>query len=156
MWCSCLSVKQSARALDEYRSRKPWPTFDAVQVEKLSYQGPAPFTLEKKDDFWFVPGKVGAKVSAKAVTDTLDALAGLKVERWLADDKGDLQLHGLQPPVWTIEVQVPAGKRTLLVGRSEGDSPRLYAAVAGEGAIFVLSEVDARRLVRPLAAFLEK
>jgi hypothetical protein len=151
-----LSPKQSARALEEYRSRKPWPAFDAVQVEKLSYQGPAPFTLQKDENLWNVAGKPELKVGAKAISDTLDALAGLKVERWLADEKGDLQLHGLQPPQWTIDVQTSSGKRTLLIGRSEGESQRLYAVTAGEGGIFVIGEEDARRIVRPLPAFLEK
>jgi hypothetical protein len=151
-----LSPKQSESALAEYRSRKPWPTFDAVQVEQLSYQGPTPFTLEKKNDTWTVAGKVDAKVNAKAVSETLDALASLKVERWLADEKGDLPLHGLQPPQWTIDVQTTSGKRTLLIGRPEGDSQRLYAAIGGETGVFVIGEAEARRIVRPLSAFLEK
>jgi len=151
-----LSLKQSESALGEYRSRRPWSTFDAVQVEKLSYQGAMPFALEKKDDSWTVAGKFDAKVNAKAVSDTLDALASLKVERWLADEKGDLPLHGLQPPQWTIDVQTTSGKRTLLIGRPEGESQRLYAAVGGETGVFVISEADARRIVRPLGAFLEK
>lgn len=151
-----LSAKQSAKALDEYRSRKPWPTLDAVQVEQVSFGGAAPFTLTKNEKLWTVAGKPELKVNAKAVSDTLDALAGLKAERWLADEKGDLQLHGLQPPQVTIDLQTSTGKRSLLIGRPEGSSQRVYAAVAGETAIFVLSEDDARRIVRPLAGYLEK
>jgi Domain of unknown function (DUF4340) len=151
-----LSVEQSDRVLDEYRSRKPWASFDAVQVEQITFGGAAPFTLKKNENLWGVVGKPEAKVNAKAVTDTLDALAGLKVQRWLADEKGDLQLHGLQPPQLTIDMQTSSGKRSLLIGRSEADSQRVYAAVAGETAIFVLGEDDAKRIVKPLAGFLEK
>ncbi|MCI0681177.1 MAG: DUF4340 domain-containing protein [Gemmataceae bacterium] len=151
-----LNAKESARALDEYRSRKPWLSLDAVQVEQLSYGGPAPFTLKKNENLWTVAGKPEAKVNAKAISDTLDALADLKVERWLMDDKGDLQLHGLQPPQLTIDVQTASGKRSLLIGRTEGASQRVYAAVAGATAIFIVSEEDAKRIVRPLSAFLEK
>jgi Domain of unknown function (DUF4340) len=151
-----LSAKLSGKALDEYRSRKPWPALDAVQVEKINFGGPAPFTLQKNENLWSVAGKPEAKVNAKVISDTLDALAGLKVERWLADEKGDLQLHGLQPPQMTIDLQTSAGNRSLLIGRKEGDSQRLYAAVAGETAIFVVAEEDARRIVRPLQAFVEK
>lgn len=150
-----LSDKQSAKALDEYRSRKPWASFDAVQVEQTAYRGAAPFTLKKNENLWTVAGKPEAKVNAKAVSDTLDALAGLKVQRWLADEKGDLQLHGLQPPQLTIDLQTSSGQRSLLIGRTEADSQRVYAAVAGETAIFVLSEDDAKRIVKPLAGFLE-
>lgn len=151
-----LGAKLSARTLDEYRIRKPWASLDAVQIEKLTYQGAAPFTLTKNENLWTVAGKPEVKVNAKAVSDTLDALAGLRVERWLADDKGDLQLHGLQPPQLTIELQTSTGKRSLLIGRTEGDSQRVYAAVAGATAIFVMSEDDAKRIVRPLSGFLEK
>jgi hypothetical protein len=151
-----LNAKQSARVLEEYRSRKPWPSLDAVQVEQVTFGGPTPFTLKKDENLWSVVGKLGAKVNAKAVSDTLDALAGLKVQRWLVDEKGDLQLHGLQPPQMSIDIQTSAGKRSLLIGRSEGDSPRVYAAVAGETGIFVLSEDDAKRILRPLSAYLEK
>src|SRR5262249_8872391 len=77
-----LSAKLSDRTLDEYRSRKPWPALDAVQVEKIAFGGPAPFTLQKNENLWSIAGKPEAKVNAKAVSDTLDALAGLKVQRW--------------------------------------------------------------------------
>lgn len=151
-----LNAKHSARALDEYRSRKPWAALDAVQVEQVTYGGAAPFTLKKNENLWTVAGKPEAKVNAKAVSDTLDALAGLKAERWAADEKGDLQLHGLQPPQATIDLQTSSGKRNLLIGRTEGASKRRYAAVAGDTGIFVLSEDDAQRIARPLQAFLEK
>jgi len=151
-----LSAKQTEKALDEYRSRKPWTSFDAVQVEQITYGGAAPFTLKKNENLWTAAGKPEAKINAKAVSDTLDALAGLKVQRWLADEKGDLQLHGLQPPQLTIDLQTSSGKRSLLIGRAEADSQRVYAAVAGETSIFVLSEEDAKRVVKPLAGFLEK
>jgi hypothetical protein len=151
-----LSATQSTKALNEYRSRKPWSTLDAVQVEQVTFGGAAPFTLKKNESLWTVAGKPELKVNAKAISDTLDALAGLKVERWLADEKGDLQLHGLQPPQLTIDLQTSTGKRSLLIGRTEGGSQRVYAAVAGETAIFVLGEDDAKRIVKPLAAFLEK
>ena len=151
-----LSAKQSAMALTEYRSRKPWAALDAVQVDQIKYVGDEKsFTLKKRETDWSVAEKIGTKVNAKAVTDLLDAVAGLKVERYLFDAKGDLQLHGLQPAVLKIEISGGGSSRTLLVGRSEGDSARLYAAVAGSDCIFVLSEADARRIVKSLADFVE-
>jgi hypothetical protein len=152
-----LNAKTAAKALAEYRSRKPWQTLDAVQVDKLSYQSKdASFTLRKSDNTWTVQGMPEAKVDAKAVGDALDALASLKALRFVADAKGDLQLHGLQPPMLTIEASTSNGKRTLLIGRNEGDSTRVYASAEGVEGIFVIAEEDARRIVRPLSAFLEK
>ncbi len=148
-----LSPALSKRLLEEYRDRKPWPALDAAQVDKLSYSGPTSFALKKKDNDWTLEGQPDIKVSAKEVTDTLDALASLKAERFVADAKADLKLYGLDPAVWTITVTTPAGTRTLLIGRAEGDSKRLYATVPGSGAVFIIGESVAPRIVRSRAAF---
>jgi hypothetical protein len=151
-----LSPQLSSRLVDEFRSRKPWPTLDAAQVEKLSYQGPAPFVLKKKDGDWSLATDAKAKVNSKQVTDTLDALAGLKAVRYVADAKADLKLYGLDPAVWTVEVETASGKRTLLIGRAEGDSKRVYATVPGSDAVFVIGETETQRMLRPLPEFLVK
>src|SRR5262249_28051509 len=103
--------------------------------------------------------KGGGKVSTAAVQDTLDALAGLQAERYVADRGADLKLYGLQPPQLVLEAQTPAGQRLLPRGRHGGGAKRYYARVPeGENAsaVFVISEADAARLVRPLQAFLER
>ncbi len=54
-----------------------------------------------------------------------------------------------------LEIQTPAGKRALYVGRTEGGSKRYYAK-AWEGnynAVFVLSEADSALIVRDVNAF---
>ncbi|MCI0741208.1 MAG: DUF4340 domain-containing protein [Gemmataceae bacterium] len=151
-----LNSKLSGRLFDEYRSRKPWDALDAVQVEKLIYNGPASFSLKKSGEEWTSPDNAEAKVLAKEVIDTLDALAGLNAARYVADAKADLKLYGLDPPVWTIEAHTSTAKRVLLVGRAEGDTKRFYATTPGSDAVFVLSEADAQRIVRTLPAFVEK
>src|SRR5262249_388069 len=105
-----LSAKQTEKALDEYRSRKPWASFEAVQDETIHLGGAAPVHHRKNENLGSVHGKPEAKGNPKAASDTLDALAGLKVQRWLADKKGALQLHGLQPPQLTIDLQTSSGK----------------------------------------------
>jgi hypothetical protein len=152
-----LSGKLSAKLLEEFRSRKPWANLDAAQVDQLKIVGPdKTLTLKKRGEAWTIVGDPDAAVSAKAVVDTLDALAGLKALRWQADAKADLQLYGLAKPMWTIEAKTPAGLRTLLLGRTEGDSRRFYATVAGSDSVFILSEADGERLTRGEAAFIEK
>ena len=150
-----LNSKLGARLVDEYRSRKPWANLDAAQVDKLSFAGPASFMLKKKDSDWALSTSPDAKVNAKQVTDTLDALASLKAVRYVADGKADLKLYGLDPPVWTIEIETSTGKRTILVGRPEGDSRRVYATVPGSDAVFVIGDGEGQRLVRQPAAFVE-
>src|SRR5262249_2795815 len=117
-----------------------------------------PFTLEKIDNAWRVAGQPGTKVKADAIREALDALAGLKAVRYVADKGADLKLYGLEPPQCVLETQTPTGKRVLHIGRPEGESKRLYARVP-EGdksdAIFVISDNDAARIVRPLGAFFQ-
>ncbi len=149
-----LNPKLSSRLVDEYRSRKPWPALDAVQVEKVTFTSGTSFTLQKKDAGWILPQTPDAKIDTKKVSDTLDALAGLKIIRYVADTNPDLKLYGLDPPVWTIEIESPAGKRTLHIGRQEGDSRRVYATVPGSGAVFIIGDAEAQRILRPLADYL--
>jgi hypothetical protein len=153
-----LSGKLSGQALAEYRSRKAWdPSLDAAQIDQLTVTGPAgPYTLRKQGSDWKAVDQPTANVVSKSVTDLLDALAGVKAERYIADTKGDLQLHGLQPPLWKFDAKTPSGTRTLLVGRAEGDSRRHYVAISGSDAVFVITAEDADRLLRPLSAFVEE
>jgi hypothetical protein len=151
-----LDPAQSAQALAEYRSRKVWAPLDAVQVERLAFRYPKEtFTLQKLGDGWALADKAGAKVNAETVRDVLDALASLQAERYAADRGGDRKLFGLEPAELALEIESATGKRTLLVGRQEGESRRRYAAVAGAegGPVFVLSEALAGRVARPLQAF---
>lgn len=152
-----LGDKLSTQALAEYRGRKPWPALDAAQVTRLTVRTPEKaFTLVKNDKSWSVQGDPTASVNSLIVTDTLDALAGLKVQRYVVDTKADLQLYGLKPPAWVIEVQTPTGARTLHLGRTEGDSRRYYAALPEGEAVFVLAEAEGRRLTRTLPAFVQE
>src|SRR5262249_20587849 len=143
--------------LAEYRSRKIWSSLDAAQVDKLNYKfGEEAFVLEKSDGKWKVAGKPDLKVKENAVRDTLDALAKLKVDHYVVDKGADLKLFGLDPPVLTLEAQVGTEKRTLHIGRPEGNSRRLYAALPGSDAVFTIGESDAQLIFRMLKAFLEK
>jgi ribosomal protein L14 len=146
----------SKKTLAEYRERKIWPPLDAVQIEKLTYRAAQPFSLEKVDNKWRLVGRPEARINETAVQDTLDALAGLKAERFVTDRAMDLQLFGLQPPVLTIEIDASGGKRILHIGRMEGGSQRYYARVADTalGPVFVMAEADARRVVRSAKGFL--
>jgi hypothetical protein len=152
-----LDDKLSAAVLAEYRSRKVWPPLDAFQVEKLTYgYEKDSFALQKVGSDWQVAGKSDVKVQSETVRDVLDVLARLKAERWVVDKNADLKLFGLEPPHLTLEVETTTGKRTLKVGREEGGSRRYYATIVGEnsGGVFLLSEADARAILRPLASFL--
>lgn len=153
-----LDPRLTGLVLGEYRSRTVFSTLDAAQVEGLRYRtGGGGFGLEKVNNNWQVAGKPGLKVKVAAVTETLDALARLKVERFVVDHGADLKLYGLAPPEVTVEVQTPTGSRSLQIGRAEGGSKRRYARVPEEGRsdVFIIGEADARLILRDLTAFTE-
>src|SRR5262249_52356783 len=89
------------------------------------------------------------------VTETLDALAGLRLVRYSMDKDADFKLYGLQPPVMSVEIGVRTGKRILHIGRREGESKRAYARVveAGRGDVFVIDEADVGRILRTETVF---
>jgi hypothetical protein len=151
-----LSPKMTGQALKEYRSRSAWTSLDAAQVETVRYDYRRnPFVLEKSGADWKVAGRPELRVKSEAVSEMLDALARLQAERYVVDKGADLKLYGLAPPELALEIQIPTGKRTLHVGRREGDSKRYYARV-GDGSrydVFLISESDAGRIVRDLTAF---
>ena len=99
---------------------------------KFDSAGGPPLVLNKADAGWQVAGKPGQAVKAEAVNDFLATLAGLKAERYVADQKADLKLYGLEPPVRVIVAKTKSGQTTTShLGRLEGDSKRAYATVPG-------------------------
>jgi hypothetical protein len=152
-----LDPPTTAKVEAEYRSKTLWPTsLDAAQVESLRYSGNStPFALEKLGEGWQVAGKPSVKVNMAAVNETLAALSGLKPERYVVDKGADFKLYGLEPPQLVIEAEAPTGRRALHIGSAEGDSKRHYARVTTKDRtdVFLISEADAAKLVRQLAAF---
>jgi len=155
-----LDAATTNRVLAEYRTRSVWSTpLDAAQVEGVRFgYAQNPFALQRSDTLWQVPGKPDVLVNVQAVNDMLDALARLRVERYVLDKGADPKLYGLEPPVLALDVQTREGKRTLHIGRTEGESKRYYARVPDKDRsdVFVISEAESARIVRDLAAFSEK
>jgi hypothetical protein len=143
--------------LDEYRPRTVWtPPLDAVQVESLNYHyARSPFLLEKVENTWQAVGKADVKINMATVEDTLAALAGLKLSRYVVDKGGNLALFGLDKPELVLEVATRSGKRVLHIGNTEGDSKRRYARLpdSEHSGIFVLDEAACERILRDLNAF---
>jgi len=120
--------------------------------------GGTPLILNKTDAGWQVADRPDQRVNAEAVSGLLATLAGLRPERFIADQKGDLKLYGLEPPVRVIVVKSRAGQPTTLhLGRFEGDSKRAYAtAPGGDGAVVVLSEADSAKLLAPAGELVKR
>ena len=150
-----LDPQTTSRANAEYRKRALWTGLDAAQVESLTISGDGgSFTLRKLGGTWMADGK---PANADAVNETLGALANLKAERYARDKDAPLDVYGLGKPKRTITAQTGMGvKQTLNLGNAEGGSKRLYAAVPGNTAVFVLSEADSTKLNRDAKAFAGK
>jgi Domain of unknown function (DUF4340) len=154
-----LGPQVTTKVFGEYRSRSIWPPLDAVQINKLTYGYPQQaFALEKVDNEWQISGQPTIKVKQESVRETLDALAGLRAERYLEDQAADPRLYGLEPPQLALHIETSSGSRVLNVGRHEGESGRYYAAVPGTGkpAVFAISEADATRIVRRKEVYIKK
>jgi len=151
-----LTPKMTQQALAEYRDRKPW-TVDAAQVEDLRVQSPAgPFRLAKRESRWMLFERPDDKVNTKALNDTLDALADLKVTRYLTDKENKEQevLTGLQKPEWTIQAGTGKDNVALLIGRKVGDTANRYARTGANPAIFIIAAETLERILKPQAGFL--
>ena len=153
-----LDPRLTAKALGEFRLRTVWsPPLDAVQVVGLTYKrADGAFELAKNGDVWKAVGKKDAKVDSRTVEETLAALAGLKLERYIMDKGANLALFGLAPPELTVEIATKSGQKfSLDIGRTEGESKRRYAhsPSSAQADVFLVSEADGDKIVRDLAAF---
>ncbi len=146
----------SKRVLAEYRNRNIWTGLDAAQVERISFgYAQNPFVLEKVDNSWHVAGKPAIPIKAERVSETLDSLSRLKAERYIVDQGSNWKLYGLDPPHLTLEIQSPNGKKTLQVGRAEGNSKNYYARVLepNRSDVLLIGEADAAKILRDIPAF---
>ena len=144
------------KVLSEYRHRSIWTSLDSAQVERIRFgYAQNPFVLEKIDNSWHVTGKLAVPIKAEKVSETLDVLSRLKVERFVVDNNADLKLYGLEPPQLILEIQTPSDKKTLHIGRAEGTTKKYYARVPepNRSDVFILSETDAAKIFRTAADF---
>lgn len=160
---AALDAGLTAKVLGEYRKRAVWAGLDAAQAETVAVDGGAgkSFVLQKLGASWADRASPTAAVDTAKVTELLDALAGLKAERFVADTQADPKLFGLQPPQRVIVVSVKGGGTKILqLGRFEGGSgdKRVYARVEEPGRtdVFVLSEADTAKVMRDRPAFAGK
>src|SRR6185312_15151617 len=107
------------------------PPLDAAQIDAIRFGFPKdPFTLQRSGGAWVAREKPEAPVVPELVNETLAALAGLKLERYVVDKDADMQLFGLKAPELVLEATTRTGKRVLQIGSREGDSHRRYAHVS--------------------------
>src|SRR5260370_17728671 len=94
-----LNPDLTKKVLGEYRSRNVFSSLDSAQVDRISFEyAQNPFVLEKTDNTWHVSGKPAMTIKADKVSETLDTLSRLKVERYVVATRLAFNLYALQPP----------------------------------------------------------
>jgi hypothetical protein len=114
------------------------------------HYGKESFSLTKAGKLW-ICSDAGVQVDPQRVDETLQGLANLKAERFVAEKPTDLEPFGLKEPMLTIEVQTFKRKLELQLSKMDVDTGK-YHARAGSGAaaadVFLISFQDSMRLVR--------
>jgi hypothetical protein len=152
-----LDANLTKRLEAEYRKRAVWTGVDAAQIETVAVSaGNISFAFRKVGPNWSDTER-NEPVTPQAVTELLDALAGLKAVAYVADTNADLKLYGLAPPERVFVLTGKSGPpRTLHVGRAVGGAPgKYYARVADADRtdVFIINETDAAKLMRDRAAY---
>lgn len=155
-----LDMALSTKLRAEFRKRSLWEPLDVAAATTLSVdtaEGPGSFKLLKGPAGWIDPANAGEKIDQAAVTDLLDAFAGLKAERFVETDAKDgTKIFGLEPPRKTITVSAQGGQsRTLLLGRLDAEK-RAYGQVGDmtKKGVFLLSAGETAKINRDRAGFL--
>lgn len=149
----------TTKVLGEYRKRAVFSDLDASQAESLVVSaGTANFVLRKDGGGWKDPSKPNEPIDSAKVTETLAALAGLKAERFVADQNAKLALYGLEKPARVIVAQTKTGAKTLHLGGPVGgtNGKQVYAKLPDRTDVFVLSESDTAKLTRDRSAYAGK
>ncbi|MBO0699478.1 MAG: DUF4340 domain-containing protein, partial [Zavarzinella sp.] len=131
-----LDMSLTAKLSAAYRKRALWEPLDVAQATTIEFDtpdGPGSFKLTKGPLGWMDVANPAERVSTEAVTDFLDAFAGLKAERYVEHNTTDAgKIYGLDPARRTVTVTTQNGqKRTLLLGRTD-DQKRVYAKPEGK------------------------
>ncbi|WP_020475074.1 DUF4340 domain-containing protein [Zavarzinella formosa] len=153
-----LDMALSTKLRAEYRKRALWEPLDVAQAMMVivdTPEGPGSFKLTKGPTGWIDPVNMGDKIDTAAVTDFLDAFAGLKAERFVdTDAKEGAKIFGLDPARKTITINTQGGQsRTLLLGRVD-EQKRVYGQSPGRKDVFVLNAGDTAKINRDRVGFL--
>ena len=154
-----LDMSLTAKLATEYRKRALWEPLDVAQATTIAVdttEGPGSFKLTKGPLGWTDAATPLQRLSNEAVTEFLDAFAGLKADRFVEHEvKDGTKIYGLDPPRKTITVSTQNGqKRVLLLGRLD-DAKRAYAKLNDptKKEVVRLSEGDTARVNRDRSGF---
>jgi hypothetical protein len=96
--------------------------------------------LHRDNDAWRLVEPMETKADAAAVSSIAGSLASLEVQRVVAEESSELQQYALEPPRLEIAFRTEeTGVQRLQIGGATPAGDNLYARLADEGAVFLIS-----------------
>jgi hypothetical protein len=130
-----------AKKPEDFRDRK-LTELTTAQVSRLLLKTPAgEMELQKKGDDWEIEKPLHARADNQKVGDLLAQMTTARIEKFVADDRGDLRAYGLTDPRGALTLFTPEEKQgqTLQIGAaSEKEKEQVYVRFAARNAVYTL------------------
>ncbi|HXW07976.1 MAG TPA: DUF4340 domain-containing protein [Vicinamibacterales bacterium] len=96
-------------------------------------------TLRKTEGDWQIVSPLTAPTDSAAVSGITSNLATLEVQRVIEENPGDLAEFGLAQPRIEVAFKADGQERTLQIGRKTPPGTDVYAKLAGQNRVFLIS-----------------
>ena len=136
------SVKNEiAKKPEDFRDRK-LTELTTAQISRALVKTPAgEMELQKKGDHWEITKPLQARADDQKVNDLLAQVTTARIEKFVADDRGDLHPYGLAEPRGAITLFTPDEKQgqSLQIGSvPEKEKDQIYVRFASRNAVYTL------------------
>lgn len=136
------SVKNEiAKKAEDFRDRK-LTELTTAQVSRVLLKTPAgEMELQKQGDHWEIVKPLRARADDQKVGDLLAQVTTARIEKFVADDRGDLHPYGLAEPRGQITLFTPEDKQgqILQIGSApEKEKDQVYVRFAARNAVYAL------------------
>ena len=130
-----------AKKPEDFRDRK-LTELTTEQVSRALVKTPAgEMELQKKADHWEIVKPLHARADDQKVGDLLAQVTTARIEKFVADDRGDLHPYGLAEPRGSITLFTPEDKQgqILQIGSvPEKEKEQIYVRFASRNAVYTL------------------
>jgi uncharacterized protein DUF4340 len=133
--------KDIAKKPEEFRDRK-LTELTMAQVMRVVVKTPAgEMELQKEGDSWNIVKPLRARADNQKISDLIAQVTSLRVQQFVADDRGDLQRYGLAEPRGSITLFTADDKQgqTLQIGAvPEAQKDQVYVRFAARGFVYTV------------------
>jgi uncharacterized protein DUF4340 len=136
------SVKNEiAKKPEDFRDRK-LTELTAAQISRALVKTPAgEMELQKRADHWEIVKPLRARADDQKANDLLAQVTTARIEKFVADDRGDLHTYGLAEPRGSITLFPPDDKQGQVLqigGIPEKEKEQVYVRFASRNAVYTL------------------